>query len=71
MAEVTIKVRRSGPYVVMGAVKLVDHAGNPFPLGDQEAIALCRCGHSETRPFCDGHHKTCGFVSEETAAAGS
>lgn len=67
MAEVTIKVFKSGPYVIDGPVKLVDHEGREYPAGGKKGIALCRCGQSGTRPFCDGTHKRCGFSSEETA----
>ena len=50
--------------------KLVDHHGNEFALPrDKELIALCRCGQSKNRPFCDSSHKTCGFVAAEVAAA--
>ena len=68
MAEVRIRVRPNGPFLVEGTVELFDSAGNRFPLSsDKPAIALCRCGHSAKRPFCDGAHKTCGFESDERA----
>jgi len=66
----TIKVCRNGPFLVEGEVKLVDLQGNAFPVAaDKPAIALCRCGHSANRPFCDGAHKAVGFESEEAAPA--
>jgi len=68
---VTIKVLPNGPFLVEGTVTVADAAGKSFPVNpDKPAIALCRCGHSENRPFCDGAHKQCGFKSEETAPAG-
>jgi CDGSH-type Zn-finger protein len=48
--------------------QVVDHEGRPFPLPTHKrAVALCRCGQSRTRPFCDGSHKETGFVARETA----
>ena len=67
MAEVEIVTRENGPFLVTGPVKLVDHEGNEFDLSGKDRIALCRCGHSANRPFCDGSHKTCGFVANELA----
>ena len=67
MADVTIKSNQNGPFLVTGAVTLTDHEGNPFDLGGKETIALCRCGASKNRPFCDGSHKQCGFESAELA----
>lgn len=68
MGEVIIRMRNDGPFVVEGPVSICDAAGNKFAIsGDKPAIALCRCGHSLKKPFCDGSHKTCGFVSSETA----
>jgi CDGSH-type Zn-finger protein len=53
---------------VEGPVTILDAEGKPFPLNpDKPAIALCRCGHSANKPFCDGSHKGCGFVSAESA----
>jgi CDGSH-type Zn-finger protein len=54
--------------VVQGPIKVVDHLGNAFvlPTG-KETIALCRCGQSSNKPFCDGSHRFCGFQAPETA----
>lgn len=71
MSEVVIKARENGPLLVMGPFKLIDHLGNAFDLTtDKNAVALCRCGQSKRRPFCDGSHRDCGFVAGETAAPG-
>ncbi len=68
MSEVTIRCRDNGPFVVEGPVQIVDAAGNRFETNpDKPAIALCRCGTSGNKPFCDGSHKTCGFVAEQRA----
>jgi CDGSH-type Zn-finger protein len=60
--RVVIKVRDNGPYKVTGPVELVDADGNHYDLGDDDGpLALCRCGRSQTKPFCDGTHKVIGF----------
>jgi CDGSH-type Zn-finger protein len=56
--SVTIKIRDNGPYIVEGEFKLTDMAGNEIPL---KKTALCRCGGSTTKPFCDGTHSKIGF----------
>lgn len=49
-------------------LRVVDHAGREFPLPTHKpAVALCRCGHSATKPFCDGAHVREGFRAAETA----
>ena len=65
MHDTRIKVRENGPYLVTGTVTLVDADGNPYVA--QENFALCRCGGSSTKPFCDGTHKTNGFTATERA----
>lgn len=67
MSDVNITVRPNGPYRVQGPIKLVDAEGNEFELPAGEIIALCRCGHSEKKPFCDSSHKTAGFNPETRA----
>ena len=64
--DVTIKVRESGPYLVRGKVTLTDAEGNVYTV-EGPNIALCRCGGSQTKPFCDGSHKTNGFAATERA----
>jgi CDGSH-type Zn-finger protein len=59
--EVRIRIRVDGPYVVTGPFTLTDHEGNVLDQGDRPNVALCRCGHSGHRPFCDGTHKEIGF----------
>lgn len=65
---VTIKVRESGPYLIRGTVTLTDADGNPYTI-ETPNIALCRCGGSQTKPFCDGSHRTNGFAATERAVA--
>ena len=68
MAEVKIRMRPHGPFVVEGPFTLTDSEGNEFEISpDKPAIALCRCGESANRPFCDGSHKGCNFDSDERA----
>lgn len=66
MSEVSIKVREHGPLLVSGPMILTDHLGNQYDLTGKANVALCRCGQSKNRPFCDGTHKTCGFQASET-----
>lgn len=71
MAEpVEIKVRESGPYRVTGAITLLDADGTRYELGSHMKngnVALCRCGGSTTKPFCDGTHSALGFEAAERA----
>jgi len=66
MPEVEIRVSSNGPYVVRGTVELVDAEGNAYEL-DKATFALCRCGASTTKPFCDGTHSRIGFQAAEQA----
>jgi len=61
---VTILVRRNGPYRVYGPAKLVDQDGNEFDIPPGDWFVLCRCGESETKPFCDSTHKRIDFRPE-------
>ena len=70
MAEqlpVEIKVRDNGPYKVTGPIRLVDAEGRTWETGEGP-VALCRCGASRTKPFCDATHKQEGFDSCERAS---
>ncbi len=71
MAEpIVIRCRENGPLVIQGPIKVVDHLGNAFTLNPaRESYALCRCGHSKNKPFCDGAHRECGFQGAELAPA--
>lgn len=76
---VTIRCRENGPLVVEMPsdvrfaglrLRVTDHENREFrlPTG-KRAVALCRCGRSGSRPFCDGSHKTCGFQAREAGDA--
>ena len=56
----------NGPYLVKDPVVVVDAEGNEFP-SERETIALCRCGGSTNKPFCDGTHSKIGFRAAERA----
>jgi CDGSH-type Zn-finger protein len=59
MADVTITPSQHGPYLVSGPVTLSDVDGREITHPDQ--MALCRCGHSGNKPFCDGTDATIDF----------
>jgi CDGSH-type Zn-finger protein len=67
VSEIKITVRTNGPLLVSGPITLEDAAGQPFGLAGRTTIALCRCGHAENKPFCDGAHNRAGFRSETAA----
>ncbi len=60
MADIRIEVTRNGSYHVTGPITLVDHQGNEIVV-EGDDVWLCRCGQSNTKPFCDGSHKRVGF----------
>jgi CDGSH-type Zn-finger protein len=69
----TITPYRDGPYIVRGNFTVTDQDGNVIA-NERKTIALCRCGRSQTRPFCDGTHKLIDFRAaggdeRQTAAA--
>jgi CDGSH-type Zn-finger protein/uncharacterized Fe-S cluster protein YjdI len=52
---------KDGPLIVSGNMTMFAGSGRPAWKGTQ--VALCRCGASENKPFCDGKHKKVGFKS--------
>lgn len=54
-----IEIAKNGPYLIKGPVDLVDSKGNTQHL--EGGQALCRCGASHNKPFCDGTHRKIGF----------
>lgn len=71
MAEASASIRDNGPYLLRGDIELLDADGQPFPIAakmeERGMVALCRCGHSASKPFCDGAHMGAGFESAERA----
>jgi CDGSH-type Zn-finger protein len=78
--KMKITVSKDGPYLVTGGVPLQIQTitpnkenmswdwtpGQAFEAKDK--YALCRCGHSKTKPYCDGAHAKVGFKGDETAS---
>lgn len=62
-----IRIQDNGAYIVTGAFTLVDSQGRPYQI-KRAAVALCRCGQSSNKPFCDGTHSKYGFRSAERAS---
>jgi CDGSH-type Zn-finger protein/truncated hemoglobin YjbI len=57
--EPAIEVTKDGPYRITGAIQLTNSDGEPEPRNEgasREHYALCRCGHSQNKPFCSGMH---------------
>ena len=60
MEETRITSYRDGPLLVRGPFRLLDQDGEEIEV-DRGTVALCRCGKSRLRPFCDGSHKVVRF----------
>ena len=58
-----IVVIRNGPYELDGSIALVDHLG--IPVAAQAPVRLCRCGQSQTKPFCDDSHLSREFTDNK------
>ncbi len=65
--EVTITPYRDGPLLIRGPIRLQDMHGEEIEAG-RATIALCRCGKSRIKPFCDGTHKLSGFRAPSAPA---
>ena len=59
--ETTINARHNGPLYVRGSGRITGPGGQL--IREDTRVALCRCGHSENKPFCDGSHRRVGFRS--------
>ncbi len=66
--EATVQVTANGPYLVHGGLPVHDAHGEVLDAADR--YALCRCGGSANKPFCDGTHARNGFKGDETADRG-
>jgi CDGSH-type Zn-finger protein len=69
MEEARITSYRDGPLLVRGPFRLEDQNGDAIET-DRDTIALCRCGKSRQRPFCDGSHKLVRFRAPSGAESG-
>jgi len=72
--SITITVRQTGSLFITAddaaQVRLVDHEGNEIAKPPEgKPIALCRCGASSRKPFCDGAHSKIGFLAGDIARA--
>ena len=59
VADIMIEIRENGPYIVKGLKRFIGPDGREIET--KESLALCRCGGSQNKPFCDGTHKSNGF----------
>lgn len=67
MSDVHITIKPNGPYLVNGPVTIVDPTGTAITPPADRPVALCRCGQSTMKPYCDGSHSRTGFKASEPA----
>jgi 3-phenylpropionate/trans-cinnamate dioxygenase ferredoxin subunit len=61
MGDIKIQASKNGPFIVQGGAEIIDDQGKAYPA--QQTAALCRCGASQKKPFCDGSHRKINFQS--------
>jgi uncharacterized Fe-S cluster protein YjdI len=59
-SKITIKATKNGPFLVEGIVEIEDSTGD-IKTSEGKTTALCRCGASANKPFCDGSHTSANF----------
>jgi 3-phenylpropionate/trans-cinnamate dioxygenase ferredoxin subunit len=67
---IKIMPKPNGPYLVTGdlsQLEFTDINGNKYDVTGKQTVALCRCGASVNKPFCDGTHSKIGFQAAEAA----
>jgi len=67
---IKVAVQSNGPIRIQGEpgeFSILDPEGREFGLAGRAIISLCRCGHSQNKPFCDGSHARVGFQDPVTA----
>ena len=64
-----ITVKPNGPYLLAGPCKLIDPTGTAIEIVAGKIVALCRCGQSAGKPYCDGSHGRTGFKAADAAPA--
>jgi CDGSH-type Zn-finger protein len=64
--DASIEVKKNGPYLLRGTARVCDAQGAEVP--SRGTVALCRCGNSSKKPFCDGTHNKTGFDGARLAA---
>jgi CDGSH-type Zn-finger protein/uncharacterized Fe-S cluster protein YjdI len=67
--ETIIDVRLNGPLFIQGPMRIVGSGGHL--IREDTRLALCRCGHSENKPFCDGSHRRIGFRATNVLGSSS
>jgi CDGSH-type Zn-finger protein len=65
---VSITACPDGPLLVRGDFEVLDASGRPLPRR-RATVALCRCGFSAIKPYCDGSHKAAGFRTRDDEVA--
>jgi len=68
MPKATVTPYRDGPYLIRGTFELIDQDGQAIETR-RKTIALCRCGRSRIKPFCDGTHKAIRFEAPSRPAS--
>lgn len=62
-----LTIKPDGPIILSGPVEIVDPQGNRHEVPAGKVVALCRCGQSGSKPWCDGTHRACGFTANGPA----
>ena len=57
-----VTVRANAMLILKGPMQIESEDGNS--VSERNKAALCRCGHSQNKPFCDASHKACGFMAD-------